>query len=89
MKTVDTFCQKTRRKVATVKAKEMNPIMELAREIGARLAWVETATPIAAPRYGSGLEQKFGDCVLQAVLVSDMEEARGKGMWSVMDVPGI
>lgn len=32
-------CQKTFRKVPTVKAKEMKPMMVEAREIGAKLVW--------------------------------------------------
>lgn len=39
--------QKTLRNVARVKAKEMKPKMVLARETGAREAWVERVTPIA------------------------------------------
>lgn len=38
--------QKTLRKVATVKAKEMKPIMEEARETGASVDMVDRCTPI-------------------------------------------
>ena len=45
-KSVMRLSQKTRRKVATVNAKETKPIIDEAREMGARIDVVDRWTPI-------------------------------------------